>query len=73
MIESLQAGARESVAAMIASHSHGERSVEVIAQACIGIDAVIRRLVDIDAMNQSMAAATGQQRAVVEAISREVA
>jgi methyl-accepting chemotaxis protein len=72
MIESLQDGARESVAAMVASHTHAERSVEVIAQACEGIDAVIGRLADIDEMNQSVAAATEQQRAVVESISREV-
>jgi methyl-accepting chemotaxis protein len=72
MIESLQAGARESVAAMLASHTHGERSVEVITQACAGIEAVMRRLAEIDEMNQSVAAATEQQRSVVESISREV-
>ncbi|MDE3737279.1 hypothetical protein PSH28_11795 [Pseudomonas resinovorans] len=57
---------------MLASHTHGERSVEVIVQACEGIDAVMRRLADIGEMNQSVAAATEQQRAVVESISREV-
>lgn len=72
MIESLQAGARGSIAAMVASHTHAERSVEVIAQACEGIDTVIGRLADIDEMNQSVASATEQQRAVVESISREV-
>nr|WP_273014440.1 MULTISPECIES: methyl-accepting chemotaxis protein [Pseudomonas] len=72
MIESLQAGARLSVDSMVASHRHAERSVEVIAQACRGIDSVIGRLADIDEMNQSVAAATEQQRAVVESINREV-
>ena len=72
MIEALQAGARESVAAMVASHAHAQSSVAVIAQACDGIGTVIGRLVDIDEMNQSVAAATEQQRTVVESISREV-
>lgn len=72
MIESLQAGARHSIAAMLASHSHGEHSVDIIAQACQGIDAVIRRLAEIDDMNQSVATATEQQRTVVESISREI-
>jgi len=72
MIESLQVGAQASIASMVASHRHAERSVHVIAQACEGIDAVIGRLADIDDMNQSVAAATDQQRAVVESISREV-
>ncbi len=72
MIESLQLGAQASIASMVASHRHAEHSVNVIAQACGGIEAVIERLADIDAMNRSVAAATGQQRAVVESISREV-
>ncbi len=72
MIESLQVGAQASIASMVASHRHTEHSVNVIAQACRGIDAVIDRLADIDEMNQSVAAATDQQRAVVESISREV-
>jgi methyl-accepting chemotaxis protein len=72
MIEALQGGARESVAAMLASHGHGERSVALIAQASAGLEAVLGRLAGIDEMNQSVAAATEQQRAVVESIGREV-
>lgn len=72
MIESLRGGAQASIASMVASHQHAELSVSVMAQACKDIDAVIERLADIDDMNQSVAAATDQQRAVVESIGREV-
>ncbi len=72
MIEGLQQGARESVQAMLASHQHGERSVHMIDQACARIAAVLGGLGEIDDMNQSVAAATEQQRAVVESIGQEV-
>lgn len=72
MIESLQQGARDSVQAMLVSREHGQRSVQMIDQACKRIASVLAGLGEIDDMNQSVAAATEQQRAVVESIGQEV-
>lgn len=72
MIESLQQGARDSVQAMLISREHGQRSVQMIDQACTRIASVLAGLGEIDDMNQSVAAATEQQRAVVESIGQEV-
>jgi len=72
MITSLQVGSREAVSTMNASQTSSEESVEVANQAGLRLVSVTQRIGEIDGMNQSVAAATEEQTAVVETLNMEV-
>lgn len=72
MITSLQIGSREAVATMNASQASSEESVEVANQAGERLVSVTQRIVEIDGMNQSVAAATEEQTAVVETLNVDI-
>ncbi|UVK98956.1 methyl-accepting chemotaxis protein [Pseudomonas sp. B21-048] len=72
MISSLQIGSREAVTTMNASQVSSEQSVEVANQAGLRLVSVTQRIGEIDGMNQSVAAATEEQTAVVETLNVDV-
>ncbi len=72
MITSLQVGSREAVTTMNASQLSSEESVEVANQAGLRLVSVTQRIGEIDGMNQSVAAATEEQTAVVETLNMDV-
>ena len=72
MITSLQVGSREAVTTMNASQASSEESVEVANQAGERLISVTQRIVEIDGMNQSVAAATEEQTAVVETLNVDI-
>ena len=72
MITSLQIGSREAVTTMNASQASSEQSVEVANQAGLRLVSVTQRIGEIDGMNQSVAAATEEQTAVVETLNVDV-
>ncbi|MDD2056485.1 methyl-accepting chemotaxis protein [Pseudomonas sp. GD03860] len=72
MIEELQVGARESVDTMGQSQRHSQDSVEIANQAGERLGSVNLRIGEIDGMNQSVATATEEQTAVVEAINMDI-
>ncbi len=72
MIEELQVGARESVETMGQSQRHSQDSVEIANQAGERLGSVNLRIGEIDGMNQSVATATEEQTAVVEAINMDI-
>ncbi|WP_434570461.1 methyl-accepting chemotaxis protein [Pseudomonas sp. Z1-14] len=72
MITSLQVGSREAVTTMNASQASSEESVEVANQAGLRLVSVTQRIGEIDGMNQSVAAATEEQTAVVETLNMDV-
>lgn len=72
MITSLQVGSREAVTTMNASQASSEESVEVANQAGERLVSVTQRIVEIDGMNQSVAAATEEQTAVVETLNVDI-
>ncbi|MFC6336705.1 HAMP domain-containing protein [Pseudomonas sp. CCM 7891] len=72
MITSLQIGSREAVTTMNASQASSEESVEVANQAGERLVSVTQRIVEIDGMNQSVAAATEEQTAVVETLNIDI-
>ncbi|WP_434559428.1 methyl-accepting chemotaxis protein [Pseudomonas sp. Z5-35] len=72
MITSLQVGSREAVTTMNASQVSSEESVEVANQAGLRLVSVTQRIGEIDGMNQSVAAATEEQTAVVETLNMDV-
>ncbi|QXI28693.1 methyl-accepting chemotaxis protein [Pseudomonas vanderleydeniana] len=72
MITSLQVGSREAVTTMNASQVSSEESVEVANQAGARLVSVTQRIGEIDGMNQSVAAATEEQTAVVEALNMDI-
>nr|WP_028635121.1 methyl-accepting chemotaxis protein [Pseudomonas parafulva] len=72
MIEELQVGARESVDTMDQSQRHSTESVQIANQAGERLDSVTVRIGEIDGMNQSVATATEEQTAVVEAINMDI-
>ncbi|NWE15220.1 methyl-accepting chemotaxis protein [Pseudomonas yamanorum] len=72
MITSLQIGSREAVTTMNASQTSSEESVEVANQAGERLVSVTQRIVEIDGMNQSVAAATEEQTAVVETLNVDI-
>ncbi|KPA98639.1 methyl-accepting chemotaxis protein [Pseudomonas asplenii] len=72
MITSLQVGSREAVTTMNASQASSEESVEVANQAGARLISVTQRIGEIDGMNQSVAAATEEQTAVVEALNLDI-
>ena len=72
MITSLQVGSREAVSTMNASQASSEESVEVANQAGERLISVTKRIEEIDGMNQSVAAATEEQTAVVETLNIDI-
>jgi len=72
MITSLQVGSREAVTTMNASQASSEESVQVANQAGERLVSVTQRIVEIDGMNQSVAAATEEQTAVVETLNVDI-
>ncbi|MBV6754149.1 methyl-accepting chemotaxis protein [Pseudomonas chlororaphis] len=72
MITSLQVGSREAVTTMNASQVSSEESVEVANQAGARLVSVTQRITEIDGMNQSVAAATEEQTAVVETLNVDI-
>ena len=72
MIEELQVGARESVTTMSESQHYSAQSVEIANQAGERLGSVTQRIGEIDGMNQSVATATEEQTAVVEALNMDI-
>nr|WP_249678299.1 methyl-accepting chemotaxis protein [Pseudomonas sp. PIA16] len=72
IIEELQVGAREAVGTMTESQSQSEHSVGIANQAGERLSSVTVRIGEIDGMNQSVATATEEQTAVVEAINMDI-
>jgi methyl-accepting chemotaxis protein len=72
MIEALQVGARESVTTMTESQQHSEESVSIANLAGTRLGSVTQRIGEIDNVNQSVAAATEEQTAVVEALNVDI-
>lgn len=72
MIEELQVGARASVETMDQSQRHSTDSMQIANQAGERLDSVTVRIGEIDGMNQSVATATEEQTAVVEAINMDI-
>jgi methyl-accepting chemotaxis protein len=72
MIEELQVGARESVDTMSQSQRHSQDSVSIANQAGERLGSVTLRIGEIDGMNQSVATATEEQTAVVEALNMDI-
>nr|WP_028695235.1 methyl-accepting chemotaxis protein [Pseudomonas cremoricolorata] len=72
MIEELQVGARASVETMDQSQRHSQDSVNIANQAGERLGSVTERIGEIDGMNQSVATATEEQTAVVEAINIDI-
>ncbi|WP_313328499.1 methyl-accepting chemotaxis protein [Pseudomonas qingdaonensis] len=72
MITTLQVGSREAVQNMNASQVSSEQSVQVANQAGERLTSVTLRIGEIDGMNQSVAAATEEQTAVVESLNLDI-
>ena len=72
MIEALQIGAQQSVATMTESQQHSEESVNIANLAGSRLGSVTQRIGEIDNVNQSVAAATEEQTAVVEALNVDI-
>ncbi|MCS5516098.1 methyl-accepting chemotaxis protein [Pseudomonas qingdaonensis] len=72
MITTLQVGSREAVHNMNASQVSSEQSVQVANQAGERLTSVTLRIGEIDGMNQSVAAATEEQTAVVESLNLDI-
>ncbi|WP_404940889.1 methyl-accepting chemotaxis protein [Pseudomonas sp. GW101-3H06] len=72
MIEELQVGARDSVTTMSESQQHSEESVSIANLAGTRLGSVTQRIGEIDNVNQSVAAATEEQTAVVEALNVDI-
>ncbi len=72
MIEELQVGAREAVAAMTESQRYSLESVEIANRAGESLSSVTRRIGEIDGMNQSVATATEEQTAVVDSLNMDI-
>lgn len=72
MIGELQEGAQEAVATMVESQRQSEDTVRIADQAGESLGQVARRIGEIDAMNQSVATATEEQTAVIDAINQDI-
>ncbi|WP_213875132.1 methyl-accepting chemotaxis protein [Pseudomonas sp. dw_358] len=72
MIEELQVGARASVSTMGESQRHSQDSMGIANQAGERLSSVTQRIGEIDGMNQSVATATEEQTAVVDAINMDI-
>jgi len=72
MIEELQLGARDAVTSMSESQRESDESVTIANRAGVSLESVTARIGEIDSMNQSVATATEEQTAVVEAINVDI-
>ena len=72
MITTLQQGSREAVDTMNESQKSSTESVTVANKAGVSLGVVVQRIVEIDGMNQSVAAATEEQTTVVEALNMDI-
>lgn len=72
MIEDLQWGAHEAVGIMSESQSESAASMSIANKAGERLRSVTSRIGEIDGMNQSVAAATEEQTAVVESINVDI-
>lgn len=72
MIEELQTGSRDAVELMRESQRQSSHSVQVAEQADERLGSITARIGDIDGQNQSVAAATEEQTAVVETINMDI-
>ncbi|MDU8631712.1 methyl-accepting chemotaxis protein [Pseudomonas syringae group sp. 243L2] len=72
MIEQLQSGAREAVALMNESQRESVETVGIANKAVASLEHVTERIGEIDGMNHSVATATEEQTAVVEAINVDI-
>ncbi|TLX56735.1 chemotaxis protein [Stutzerimonas nosocomialis] len=72
MIEELQAGAQASVGTMTESQRQSESSVAIADRAGERLGSVTQSIGEIDAMNQSVAAATEEQTAVIETLNMDI-
>lgn len=72
MIQHLQLGSQSAVDTMLESHEQSDRSVAIAAEASGELASVTQRIRDIDDMNQSVAAATEEQTAVVESLNTDI-
>jgi methyl-accepting chemotaxis protein len=72
MIEELQVGAKDAVSIMNESQEESDQSVTIANQAGERLNSVTERIAEIDGMNQSVATATEEQTAVVEAINMDI-
>ncbi|WP_413468915.1 methyl-accepting chemotaxis protein [Pseudomonas sp. FME51] len=72
MITTLQQGSHDAVDTMQASQASSTESVSVANQAGEQLNTVMQRIGEIDAMNQSVAAATEEQTTVVEALNMDI-
>ncbi len=72
MIDALRTSARQSVAIMQESLQQGEASMSVASRAGERLEQVTRRIDEITGMNQSVAAATEEQTAVIEELNKDM-
>ncbi|RMO18087.1 methyl-accepting chemotaxis protein, partial [Pseudomonas savastanoi] len=72
MIGQLQSGAREAVALMNESQRESVETVGIANKAVASLEHVTERIGEIDGMNHSVATATEEQTAVVEAINVDI-
>ncbi|MCD5976193.1 methyl-accepting chemotaxis protein [Pseudomonas syringae] len=72
MIGELQQGSHDAVENMNQSQASSRDSVDVANQAGIRLTSVTQRISEIDGMNQSVAAATEEQTAVVETLNVDI-
>lgn len=72
MITDLQVGSKDAVNFMMESRESSDQGVMVVNDAGERLQVVIHRIGDIDAVNQSVAAATEEQTSVVAAINVDI-
>lgn len=72
MIEKLQVGARDSVYLMTESRRQSDESAYIADQAGERLASVTQSIAEIDAMNQSVAAATEEQTSVIESLNQDI-
>jgi methyl-accepting chemotaxis protein len=72
MIEELQSGSTDAVELMKESQRQSSHSVQVAEQAGVRLGSITERIGEIDGQNQSVAAATEEQTAVVETINMDI-
>ncbi|WP_324741202.1 methyl-accepting chemotaxis protein [Pseudomonas veronii] len=72
MIEELQLVARDAVTIMQNSQQQSEKTITAVNTAGAHLRAVTQRMTDTEVMNQSIAAATEEQTAVIESINSDI-
>ncbi len=72
MIESLQSGTREAVSVMNKGQSQAEKTVEMAANAGQSLDIIVSSVDEINAMNNQIAHAAGEQQRTADAVSKNV-